>query len=97
MGSKPETMLLAAGKMVLMIQKIFSFAKAMVSGIRTRVFFANTIIRIPETTVSAAKNMVSNRADHGLQGFFHRIFGLQTELRHPKLVSFLSSSPLTSN
>ena len=57
--SKPETILLATGKMVSLIKKIFCFAKTMVSGIGTMVCVKKTMVSTSETTVTAAKKTVS--------------------------------------
>ena len=90
--SKPETIILAAGTMVFLIEKIFSLEDTTVFGIVTMVCVTNTMVapwsRCEENGVSCT--------DYGLQGFVHRIYARQTELRQSPAGCFWSSSPLTS-
>jgi len=66
MVSKPETIVLATGKMVSLVKKIFSLAKTMVFGVENMVCVMHTIFTTTGTTVTAAQKMVSFAVDHGL-------------------------------
>ena len=93
--SKPETIVLAAETMVFLIKKIFLIEETTVFGIAATVFVKNTVVAISGTTVCVkntifpvsghhghgCKDYCVGRADHGVQGFIHRIYARQTELR----------------
>ena len=94
--SKPETILLATGKMVSLIKKILWQARTMVAVIGTTVCAKNTIFPTSETTVTAAKKMVSVAPTMVCKVLSIGVLIVEQSFANPKLVSFRSSSPLAS-
>jgi hypothetical protein len=85
--------------MVFPAEKIFSFAKAMVSGIESMVGVTHTIITTTGTKVTAAKAIVSVAPTiiwMMNERVAHRTFDLRTELRQFPAGFLRSSSPLAS-
>jgi membrane protein insertase Oxa1/YidC/SpoIIIJ len=86
--SRPETILLAAGKMVSLIKKIFWLARTMVAVIGTTVCVKNTIFPTSETTVTAAQKMVSVAPTMVCKVLSIGVLIVEQRFANPKLVFF---------
>jgi hypothetical protein len=91
--SKPETILLATGKMVSLIKKILWQARTMVAVIGTTVCAKNTIFPTSETTVTAAKKMVSVAPTMVCKVLSIGVLIVEQSFANPKLVFFRELQP----
>ena len=92
MVSMPETTVLATGKMVSLIKKIFCFAKTMVSVIGTMLCVKNTMVPTSEPTITAAKKRVSVAPTMVCKVFSIGVSIVEQSFANPKLV-FLELQP----
>ena len=93
--SKPGTIVLAAGTMVFPIKKIFSLEETIVFGIDTTLCVKNTMAPMWNTTVTAAKTMVSVAPIMVCKVLSIGVLIVEQSIANPSWL-FLISSPLTS-